>query len=79
MYTWTPCLTYNRSPRPTCKRRVKLLYKGLCCAVRRAKNIVIFVLCFSVPTIERKSESKKESVFPFCFYSPLDKVKIGCN
>ena len=61
MCTWTPCLTYSRSPRLTCKKRVKLLYKGLCCAIgSKSKNIVIFALCFCVPTIERKSESKKE-------------------
>ena len=47
MCTWTPCLTYSKSPRPTCKRRVKLLYKGLCCAIgSKSKNIVIFALCF---------------------------------
>jgi hypothetical protein len=65
MCAWTPCLTYIKSPRPTCKRRVKLLYKGLCYAVgsKSQKNIVTFALYFCVPTIERKSESKKESVF----------------
>jgi hypothetical protein len=57
---WTPCLSCSRSPRPTCKRRVKLIYKGLCYAVvSKSKNIVIFALCFCLPTIERKSESKK--------------------
>jgi hypothetical protein len=36
-------------------------------------------LC-GVPTIDRKSESKKKSIFfPFRFYSPLGKVRIGCN
>ena len=47
MCTWTPCLTYRRNLRPTCKMRVKLLYKGLCCAIgSKSKNIVIFSLCF---------------------------------
>ena len=52
-------------------------------AVGRHKNktnyICFCVLGCDVPTIERKGESKKVSIFSFCFYSPLGKVRIGCN
>ena len=61
MCTWTPCLTYSRSSRLTCKRRVKLLYKGLCCAIgsKSQKKGNICLYC-GVPTIESKSENKND-------------------
>ena len=69
MCTWTPCLTYSRSPRPTCKRRVKLLYKGLYCSIEnKRKNIVIFALCFVVcQQLREKVRARKRKYFFLLF------------
>ena len=76
---WSPSPSYQRRE----KHRPCLLYKGQCqpqVAIRAKQIIFAFVFWGVVcQQLREKVRTRKRVIFPFCFYSPLGKVRIGCN